>query len=94
MENHCAWCWSVCSDDLAGSGDADLDRRRSARHAARIYGVELDGVDDAPGESVFRPGVYLRGRRGDLTKVLCFDGDGLCLFSKRPNDHSIAKMRN
>jgi transposase len=24
-----------------------------------------------------------RGRRGDLIKVLWFDGDGLCLFSKR-----------
>jgi len=25
-----------------------------------------------------------RGRRGDLIKLLWFDGDGLCLFSKRP----------
>ena len=24
-----------------------------------------------------------RGRRGDLIKVIWFDGDGLCLFSKR-----------
>lgn len=24
-----------------------------------------------------------RGRRGDLVKLLCFDGDGLCLFAKR-----------
>lgn len=24
-----------------------------------------------------------RGRRGDLVKLLWFDGDGLCLFSKR-----------
>ena len=24
-----------------------------------------------------------RGRRGDLIKILWFDGDGLCLFSKR-----------
>lgn len=24
-----------------------------------------------------------RGRRGDLVKVLWFDGDGLCLFQKR-----------
>ena len=24
-----------------------------------------------------------RGRRGDLIKLLWFDGDGLCLFSKR-----------
>jgi len=25
-----------------------------------------------------------RGRRGDLIKVLWWDGDGLCLFAKRP----------
>jgi len=24
-----------------------------------------------------------RGRRGDLVKLLWFDGDGICLFSKR-----------
>ena len=24
-----------------------------------------------------------RGKRGDLVKLLCFDGEGLCLFSKR-----------
>jgi len=24
-----------------------------------------------------------RGRRGDLVKLLCWDGDGLCLFAKR-----------
>ena len=23
-----------------------------------------------------------RGKRGDLIKLLCFDGDGLCLFQK------------
>jgi transposase len=26
---------------------------------------------------------HVRGRRGDLIKVLWFDGDGLCLFAKR-----------
>ena len=25
-----------------------------------------------------------RGRRGDMVKLLWFDGDGLCLFQKRP----------
>lgn len=24
-----------------------------------------------------------RGRRGDTIKLLCYDGDGLCLFAKR-----------
>jgi transposase len=27
--------------------------------------------------------VVFRGRRGDLIKILCWDGQGLCLFSKR-----------
>jgi len=35
-------------------------------------------------ESPFSGQVYIfRGRRGDLIKVLWFDGDGLCLFAKR-----------
>ena len=32
----------------------------------------------------FTGAVYIfRGRRGDLIKILCWDGQGLCLFSKR-----------
>jgi len=27
--------------------------------------------------------IVFRGRRGDLVKLLWFDGDGLCLFAKR-----------
>ena len=35
-------------------------------------------------ENPFSGQVFLfRGRRGDLIKVLWFDGDGLCLFAKR-----------
>ena len=35
-------------------------------------------------QSPFSGQVFVfRGRRGDLIKVLWFDGDGLCLFSKR-----------
>ena len=41
-------------------------------------------VQTALQESPFSGQVYIfRGRRGDLIKVLWFDGDGLCLFSKR-----------
>ena len=29
------------------------------------------------------PSFVFRGRRGDLVKLLWFDGDGLCLFAKR-----------
>src|SRR5262252_2973869 len=47
--------------------------------------VGLSGmVQTALNENAFSGQVYIfRGRRGDLIKVLWFDGDGLCLFSKR-----------
>lgn len=36
------------------------------------------------GQDLFSGQVFaFRGRRGDLLKVLCWDGQGLCLFSKR-----------
>ena len=35
-------------------------------------------------ENAFSGHVFVfRGRRGDLVKLLWFDGDGLCLFAKR-----------
>src|SRR5437763_7129154 len=47
--------------------------------------VGLSGiVQTALQENPFSGQVFLfRGRRGDLIKVLWFDGDGLCLFAKR-----------
>ena len=41
--------------------------------------VELKLEQDPFGGHVF----VFRGRRGDLIKVLWWDGDGLCLFAKR-----------
>jgi transposase len=36
------------------------------------------------GKSPFTGELFVfRGRRGDLIKILCWDGQGLCLFSKR-----------
>jgi transposase len=47
--------------------------------------VGLSGmVQTALQEQPFSGDVYIfRGSRGDLIKVLWFDGDGLCLFAKR-----------
>ena len=47
--------------------------------------VGLSGmVQTALNENAFSGQVYIfRGRRGDLIKVLWFDGDGLCLLAKR-----------
>ncbi|MDE3178884.1 MAG: IS66 family insertion sequence element accessory protein TnpB, partial [Acidobacteriota bacterium] len=41
-------------------------------------------VQTALEENPFSGQVFVfRGRRGDLIKVLWYDGDGLCLFAKR-----------
>jgi len=41
-------------------------------------------VQTALAENPFSGQVFVfRGRRGDLIKLLWFDGDGLCLFAKR-----------
>src|SRR6202162_118007 len=41
-------------------------------------------VQTALEQDPFSGHVFLfRGRRGDLIKVIWFDGDGLCLFAKR-----------
>ena len=41
-------------------------------------------VQTVLGEQPFSGHVFVfRGRRGDIVKLLWFDGDGLCLFQKR-----------
>jgi len=41
-------------------------------------------VQTALSENPFSGHLFVfRGRRGDLVKLLWFDGDGLCLFAKR-----------
>jgi transposase len=41
-------------------------------------------VQTALAQNPFEGHVFVfRGRRGDLIKVLWYDGDGLCLFAKR-----------
>jgi len=41
-------------------------------------------VQTALTENPFSGHIFVfRGRRGDLVKLLWFDGDGLCLFAKR-----------
>ena len=41
-------------------------------------------VQTALAENAFSGQLFVfRGRRGDLVKLLWFDGDGMCLFAKR-----------
>ena len=53
------------------------DLRRGFTGLSAIVQLKLD--QDPFGGHVF----VFRGRRGDLIKVLWWDGDGLCLFAKR-----------
>jgi transposase len=53
------------------------DLRRGFTGLSAIVQVKL-------GQDPFAGHVFVfRGRRGDLIKVLWWDGDGLCLFAKR-----------
>jgi transposase len=53
------------------------DLRRGFTGLSAIVQLKLE--QDPFGGHVF----VFRGRRGDLIKVLWWDGDGLCLFAKR-----------
>ena len=57
------------------AGITDLRRGFTGLSAAAQTVLEQDPFDG----HVF----VFRGRRGDLIKLLWFDGDGLCLFAKR-----------
>ena len=57
------------------AGVTDLRRGFTGLSAVVQTGLEQDPF----GGHIF----VFRGRRGDLIKVLWWDGDGLCLFAKR-----------
>ena len=83
MRACCVWCWSVCGDDRAAHQHADLDCRRVTDLRRGLTGLSAL-VQTKLEQSPLSGQVFVfRGRRGDLIKVLWFDGDGLCLFSKR-----------
>jgi transposase len=73
----------VWLDDFVADRHEHLDCCRSHRSAARLHRLS------AVAQTVLEQDPYsghvfvFRGRRGDLIKVLWWDGDGLCLFAKR-----------
>ena len=83
MRLRCRLCWRVWPDDWTANrsriwiaaGITDLRRGFTGLSAAAQTVLEQDPFDG----HVF----VFRGRRGDLIKLLWFDGDGLCLFAKR-----------
>ena len=57
--------------------------RRRDRYASWIRWPECEGADRARTATVLGHVFVFRGRWGDIVKLLWWDGDGLCLFSKR-----------
>jgi transposase len=53
------------------------------RHAQGVRQLGGAGANGARTGSVLGHVFCFRGRRGDLVKLLWWDGDGLCLFAKR-----------
>ena len=53
------------------------------RHAQRVRQSGGASADGARAGSISVRVFCFRGRRGDLVKLLWWDGDGLCLFAKR-----------
>src|SRR5881396_2637636 len=72
----CERRWKDWFDDRAASRNASLDCGGFTGLSALVQTVLK--------ESPFSGHVFVfRGRRGDLIKMLWWDGDGLCLFAKR-----------
>ena len=73
-----------CADDRTPVKHACLAGVRVHGYAPRLRWSGIAGAQPAGQGSVRRPSLFVfRGRRGDLIKVLCWDGQGLCLFAKR-----------
>ena len=74
----------ACAGDCVTRGHQHLDHGRRDGHASRLHRIERGGANGSRTEPVLWICVRLpRGKRGDLIKLLWWDGDGLCLFAKR-----------
>ena len=79
----CGWCWGVCAmiglpantQIWIAAGVTDL--RRGFPGLSALVQTKLEKSPMSVQVFIFR------GRRGDLVKLIWFDGDGLCLFCKR-----------
>ena len=92
---HCVVWWRCCADDCTTTWCACVAGGRCDGHAQGVRRVAVahrhahfDGlaalVQQHLGEDPFSGQLFaFRGRRGDLVKVLSWDGQGLCLYAKR-----------
>ena len=82
MATTCASSWSAWDDDIAANGTSIwiaagvTDWRREFTGLSAVAQTVLEQDPHAGHVFVFR------GRRGDLIKLLWWDGDGLWLFAK------------
>jgi transposase len=70
-------------DDPASPADADIPGVRRDRYAQRVDGLAVlvqQVLEQSPHSGAL---FAFRGKRGDLVKLLRYDRQGLCLFSKR-----------
>src|SRR5437764_1082632 len=69
------------ANEVSTNGLVDTKQSRPARRRDWPEAVQAQTV---LGKDPFSGHVFcFRGRRGDLVKLLWWDGDGLCLFAKR-----------
>src|SRR5215469_9978100 len=79
----CVCCWSVWGDDRTAQQHEDLDCRRGNRSAAWLHRTQCLVQTKLEQNPLSGQVFIFRGRRGDLVKLIWFDGDGLCLLAKR-----------
>jgi len=71
------------ANDIAAEQHPDLDRRQRHQPAARLHRLSAVTQTVLQMEAYAGHVFVFRGRRGDLIKLLWWDGDGLCRFAKR-----------
>src|SRR5579872_7455133 len=79
---YCGQRWSCCDDQL-GRGNTYLDCSRSDRFTTRIHGAEQSGTNKAGAGPIFRARVCVSRTTRRPAQSALWDGDGLCLLSKR-----------
>ncbi len=87
----CAVCWRYCADDQLAIWCTRVAGLRPDRYAQKPAPAKAGGIDGLAllaqqvlAEDPFGGALFaFRGKRGGLVKLLWYDGQGMCLFSKR-----------
>jgi transposase len=91
MRSHSAVCLPRYADDWSAAWRSRVAGVRANRHAQEPAPAKAGGMDGLAmlaqqvlNENPFGGALFaFRGKRGGLVKLLWYDGQGLCLFSKR-----------